>query len=74
MIHSVDKFDSMSSALLAIMIINIIAAIIISVVLSIMEIMNLFGYNLPCINGDGDEELAKLNKIKKIAKWIVRLI
>jgi hypothetical protein len=47
-----------------------------------MEIMNLFGYNLPCINGDGDEELAKLNKIKKsnlniyfiVAKWIVRLI
>jgi hypothetical protein len=33
--------------------------------MAIMEVMNLFGYDLPCINGDGDEELAKLNKVKK---------
>lgn len=42
--------------------------------MAIMEVMNLFGYDLPCINGDGDEELAKLNKVKKVSKWIIRLI
>jgi len=64
----------MSTLLQLLMIINILAAILISIVMAIMEVMNLFGYDLPCINGDGDEELAKLNKVKKVTKWIIRLI
>jgi len=64
----------MSTLLQLLMIINILAAILISIVMAIMEVMNLFGYDLPCINGDGDEELAKLNKVKKVSKWIIRLI
>jgi len=44
-----------------------------SIVLTGMEIANLMGKDLPCVDGDGKQEFDKIETIKKYIKWGVRL-
>jgi len=64
----------MGLMLTILMITNIIAAIVISVVLTGMELANLCGMDLPCIKGDGPEELSTLRKIRKYLKYGIKLL
>lgn len=49
--------------------INILAAIVLSIILTFMEVMNLCGYDFPCIKGDGKEERDKIRKVRKVLKY-----
>ncbi len=47
------------------MIINIIVCLAVSVFLNISMVYNLMGKDVPCIDGVGDEEKKRIDKIKK---------
>jgi len=51
-----NEFDTMMSYLIIMVVINCIAAFFLSIVLTGMEIANLCGADLPCIEGEKLEE------------------
>ena len=59
---------------MAIMIVNILCFIIVGVILTISEVCNLLGKDVPCIDGEGDEEMQKIKIIKKVLTYTGKLI
>lgn len=64
----------MSTCLMIMMVINIIAAIVLSIILTGMEVLNLCGYDLPCVRGDGKEERDKIRKVRKYLKYGMKFV
>ena len=62
------------TAQLAVVIIGCISGFVLGVVLAIMEIMNLRGADLPCIQGKGEEERTRLRKIKSTMSYLFKLV
>ncbi|EDK31378.2 transmembrane protein, putative (macronuclear) [Tetrahymena thermophila SB210] len=63
------SLNDLKSAQLVVMIINIFVCIMVSIILTVSEVYNLMGKDVPCIDGQGDEEQAKIKKTKKILSY-----
>jgi len=67
-------FDKMSVALIILLVVNILAALAISVVLTFMELCSILGYDIPCIKGEGAEEIQRIKKIKKYISYSFKFL
>ena len=56
------------------MVINILICVIVSIILQISDIYDLLGYDVPCIPGKGQDELNKINSLKRIFKYGLKII
>lgn len=64
-----DGFDLAYTMQLIILIINILVGIVLGICFPIMSLLNLCGYDLNCISGDGENEYKRINKISKIISY-----
>jgi hypothetical protein len=51
------------------MIIAILVCLFVSIILQAMEVYNLCGKNVPCVEGEGEEEKIKIKKYKSIIAY-----
>ena len=49
-----------------------IATFMLGIILVGMEIANLCGYDLPCVEGEGEDERKKLKRFKKIVNYFFK--
>ncbi|KAL4500467.1 hypothetical protein ABPG72_003418 [Tetrahymena utriculariae] len=69
-----DSLKDLKNAQLVVMIINIFVVIIVSIILNVSEVYNLMGKDVPCIDGQGDEEQAKIKKTKTMLSYGGKLL
>lgn len=68
------KLDDVKTSHKTMLIVTILSTIVVGVILSLMEVLNLLGVDLPCIQGKEEEERHKLIKIKTRCSIAAKLI
>lgn len=73
-IEEAKSLEGVRLAHLAMLGVTILSTIIVGIVLTAMELLNLCGYDLPCIQGKEEEERTKLLRIKSKLQCAAKII
>jgi hypothetical protein len=73
LVEKTDFVTALRKAQLGVLVVGILSGVVLGIVLSYMELQNLRGKDIACIQGEGEDERKRIKRIKKILNYVFKL-